>query len=304
VCSSDLITPIGATDRFQPVIDGVEIELPVGRAPALLAIKMPGSSGALSVSQAPTMISDLPASVFTGLGLEHNFSGIPFAELSLEKDRPRTFFQHIGREREDAVLRKYAVVGPVFDPGSWTSLGDFTIAREDAAYKWGEIKEFGMEGNADPYKGVGWCAPSSFAQWTDGHRSVLRFEIDQQEEDLVFIIAMRPLIVPGIVDRQRVQMEVNGDDLVTIVLNDDRPKRHKFLIPAALIDSNVVEIAFNLPDAAIPSELGISGDRRRLGLSIMSVCLFPQSMTEEMANRTFETLPSQSGRRPTQQPKN
>lgn len=289
---------------FQPVIDGKIVELPVGRAPALLAMKLPGKNGPMLTSSVPTMISDLPTSVFEALEMPHNFPGIPFAELGPQPDRPRTFFQHIGHDREDAVLRQFVVKGPVFEPASWTSLGDFEITRENADYQWGDIMEFGMEGNADPFKASGWCAPSSFAQWTDGHRSVLRFVVDQQNEDIVFIIAMRPMIVPGKVDRQRVQVTVNGKELVTIALNDPRPKLHKFVIPAALVDSDEVEIAFGLPDAAIPADLGISGDQRTLGLSIVSVCLFPQSMTEEMANRTFETLPSQAGRGAPPKPKN
>jgi len=183
-------------------------------------------------------------------------------------------------------------------------MGDFTIIREDASYEWGDIMEFGMEGNADPYKGAGWCAPSSFAQWTDGHRSVLRFEVDSAGEDVVFIIAMRPMIVPGKVDRQRVGLVINGQELVTLILNDARPKLHKFVIPAAMVTGDKIEIALNLPDAAIPAELGISGDQRMLGISITAISLFPHSMTEEMANRTFETLPSQAGRQREQKPAN
>ena len=64
-----------------------------------------------------------------------------------------------------------------------------------------------------------------------------------------------------------------------IYLADYRP-------PAWLVDE--VHLTFGLPDAAIPAELGVSGDRRKLGISVISVCLFPQSLAEEIIRKTAE----------------
>ncbi len=271
--------------NFDPVVEGAAIDLPVGRAPTLLATKLPGQSGPLRISLAPTTIAEVPVTVMDALGINNSFPGTPVNKQTADTMRSRGFFEHIGHDRTVPVLRRYQVDGSVFDPTVWRSLGDLEVAREDASYTWGTIMNFGMEGNAGPYKGHGWCAPSSYAQWSDGHSASLRFAVENPRENIVFILGIRPFIVAGKVDQQRLVMNVNGEHLVTISLTDPATKLNKFIIPGEMVADDIVEVTFGLPDAAIPAELGVSGDQRMLGIAVISVCLFPESMTDEMARR-------------------
>jgi hypothetical protein len=277
---------------FPPVVDGKAVELPTGRASTLLAIKMPQADGPLETSHVPSSISDLPATVTDMLGIENNYAGISLLELPEDADRSRGFFQYLSRDREIPVLRRFVVEGPVFDPNSWRELGEVDVVQAAADYTWGDVLEFGMEGNADPFTGRGWAAPSSNGQWSDGNLAHLHFQVENPGEDVVFLFAMRPFLVPGKLDRQRVQILINDADLTTLEVTEPQARLYKETIPGELFETSEVLVTFVLPDAAIPDELGVSGDKRQLGVSVISICLFPQSMTEEIVQRTAASRPS------------
>jgi hypothetical protein len=277
---------------FPPVVDGKAVELPTGRASTLLAIKMPQADGPLETSHVPSSISDLPATVTDMLGIENNYAGISLLELPEDADRSRGFFQYLSRDREIPVLRRFVVEGPVFDPNSWRELGVVDVVQAAADYTWGDVLEFGMEGNADPFTGRGWAAPSSNGQWSDGNLAHLHFQVENPGEDVVFLFAMRPFLVPGKLDRQRVQILINDADLTTLEVTEPQARLYKETIPGELFETSEVLVTFVLPDAAIPDELGVSGDKRQLGVSVISICLFPQSMTEEIVQRTAASRPS------------
>ncbi len=62
-----------------------------GSALALLVVKPPNSTGPLRISQAPTMISDIPATLADTLGLKNPFPGISAMKVDEHAARPRTF---------------------------------------------------------------------------------------------------------------------------------------------------------------------------------------------------------------------
>ena len=277
---------------FPPVVDGKAVELPAGRAPALLAIKAPQAVGSLVTSHAPSSISDLPATVTDMLDIDSRYAGISLLDLPEDADRSRGFFQYLTRDRENPVLRRFEVKGPVFDPNSWHDLGVVEVVQGASDYTWGDVMEFGMEGNADPYMGQGWTAPSSNGQWSDGNRAYLHFQVEAPGEDVVFLFALRPFLVPGKLDRQRVQILVNDADVVTLDVTEPQARLYKMTIPEELLETSDVNLTFVLPDATIPNDLGVGGDQRQLGISVVAICLFPQSMAEEIARRTAASRPS------------
>ena len=282
---------------FFPVIDGRAVELPTGRAPALLAIKAPRAAGPLVTSHAPSSISDLPATVTDMLDIDNHYQGISLLELPEDADRSREFFQYLSQDLKNPVLRRFVVEGPVFDPHSWRELGVVEVVQDAPDYNWGDVLEFGMEGNADPYTGQGWAVPTSNGQWTDGNRAHLHFQVAAPGEDVDFLFAMRPFLVPGKLTRQRVQILVNGADLMTLDVTEPQARLYKMTIPGEFLETSEIYLTFVLPDATIPDELGVSGDKRQLGISVISICLFPQSMTEEIARRTAASSPSGGTRR-------
>ncbi len=282
---------------YSPVIGGKVVELPADRTPTLLAIKETGATGPLTISEVPSSIADLPATITDILDIENNYPGVSLLELDQDSNRLRSFFQYLGSDRENPVLRRFVVEGSVFDPANWSELENVNVVQEAADYTWGDVIEFGMEGNADPFTGRGWAAPLSNGQWSDGDRAHLTLQVPAPGEDVDFLLAMRPFLVPGKLERQRVRILVNGSQLITLDVNEPQAKLYKLTIPGQMLETSEVDLTFVLPDAAIREELGVSGDKRKLGISVISVVLFPQSMAEEIIRKTKASRPAGSPRR-------
>jgi hypothetical protein len=66
-----------------------------GSALALLVVKAPGSSGPVRVSEAPTAISDIPATIADTMGLEHSFAGMSALKVDEHAPRPRQFATYV-----------------------------------------------------------------------------------------------------------------------------------------------------------------------------------------------------------------
>ena len=98
--------------------------LTVAMAIPVLAIKPPGSQGAWQVSNAPTSVIDVPATIVDILGLNANFAGIP--AYSLDPDAPRerrhlTYGYGINPKAKGYLfpMHEYKVVGNPYHASSW-----------------------------------------------------------------------------------------------------------------------------------------------------------------------------------------
>lgn len=94
----------------------------------LLAIKRPGATGGLSVSNAPTAITDLPRTIADELGLDGGFPGRSVFALAEDEQRERVHLSYIyGRnEKFDGYLLpmlERRVRGSVYDAASWSEIG-------------------------------------------------------------------------------------------------------------------------------------------------------------------------------------
>lgn len=96
----------------------------IGMAIPVLAVKPPAISGPLTVSDAPTSIVDVPATIAGLLGMDARFDGFPVFDGHGEGERERrhlTYAYGRNRKNEDYyyAMREYAVRGSVFDPSAW-----------------------------------------------------------------------------------------------------------------------------------------------------------------------------------------
>jgi hypothetical protein len=66
-----------------------------GSALALLVVKPPGGSGPVRVSEAPTAISDIPATIADTMGLKHSFAGMSALKVDEHAPRPRQFATYV-----------------------------------------------------------------------------------------------------------------------------------------------------------------------------------------------------------------
>lgn len=107
----------------------------IGMAIPVLAIKPPGVSGELRISDAPTSVIDVPATISVLLGLDARFDGIPVFENSAGSERKRTHITYsYGTNPEHEgyyyTMREYVVEGSVFDAMAWHAIRLFHPAGD------------------------------------------------------------------------------------------------------------------------------------------------------------------------------
>ena len=95
-----------------------------GKALALLMVKPAGRIGPVEVSEAPSFIGDIPATIFEQLGWEHNFPGISAFAHAEGAKRKRQFASYPWTQADwkAPYLRKlvvYDIDGPVRKSLSW-----------------------------------------------------------------------------------------------------------------------------------------------------------------------------------------
>ena len=113
---------------------------------------------------------------------------------------------------------------------------------------------------------AGWSLPEADFRWTDGHSAAVRFAIDGEAAGAL-AIELRPYLVARKVERQRVELSLNGHRLEVIDL--DRPgfARHLVALPNAY-RARENTLRLDLPDAAVPRSEEQSSDGRRLGVAV------------------------------------
>ena len=88
--------------------------------------------------------------------------------------------------------------------------------------------------------------------------------------DVHLYIALRPFLVPGRKDEQRVGVVVNGEQLVEWRLQGQPPLLH-VVLPRRLLDGPELDLALSTPDAATPRDLGVGQDDRLLAISVREI---------------------------------
>ena len=130
-----------------------------GTAKAIMMIKPPGAAGPLIVSQAPTMQSDLPATVFDVLSLSHGFSGQPMLQRDPDEQRSRTYSMYdVSQRFPEGYLKRldlWTIDGSLLDAGLWNF--SRSIMPPGADYSAADIDLGARE--AMRFLGPGWVLP-------------------------------------------------------------------------------------------------------------------------------------------------
>ena len=259
--------------QIPPVIDGETIETCVPRLAALLTMKLPGSSGALTVSRAQTSLLDIAATIMKASGVDEGFPGRPIFEISPREARSRPFVTYRTSTGEPE-LTKYLITGSVFDPAACHGGEPVAVLRTRPQYEFGTDITFGLLGNADDFLGFGWSSPMSNGCWNNGHNSSLKIKLAVPENDLLLKATLRPYIKPE-VPEQQIHVLANGTEIDLWSAGKQQVHQFRAVIPKALIHSPDVEITFHLPNAVSPRSIGAGGDRRQLAILMRSLSLHP-----------------------------
>ncbi len=257
--------------QIPPFVDGKTVDTCVSRMVALLTVKLPGSSGPLTVSSAHTSVLDIATTIMREAGAEGRFPGRPIFEIKSSEVRARPYFTYtsIGENPE---FTKYLIKGSIFDPTSCIASEPVAFQTRRPLYEYGTEIIFGLVGNADDYVGFGWSAPMSRGWWNSGGSASLKLTVTVPETDL----ALKAKLIPYIgaqVPEQNIYVLVNGTEIDLWSARERRAHQFRTVVPNRLIHSPEVEIRFDLPNASLPRLIGTGADKRKLAILMISVSL-------------------------------
>jgi hypothetical protein len=136
------------------------------------------------------------------------------------------------------------------------------------------LVDFGAAGNSMPHRVSGWSTPEPDETWTLGAQSELALPAPPRRATHVLALSLRPLVAGERLPAQRLGIAVNGAPLAEFHIAGRT--RRACLVPWSLIEGRAdLRITFTTPDAARPVDLGLNDDRRRLGVALRSLVLYP-----------------------------
>ena len=151
----------------------------------------------------------------------------------------------------------------------WT-FGSETLAIDFfPVYTWGEILTYGNKGSILPYLKEGWADPQEGVHWSVGNRAALHFQVDKTKGPIILEASLKPFLIPGQLEAQRIQIYANGFRVGDWLAFKDDFEVYRLEIAEEHV-SQVVDltIEFRTPDSASPVSLGIGSDVRSLGLAL------------------------------------
>lgn len=187
----------------------------IGRAMPLLLVKPAGASGPLTVSRAPTAITDVAATVASLLGLPDAFPGTSVLDLDEDAARVRPFAAYFWENvaREDPYfpfIHRFDITGPVRDSRSWRYNGTFYPEGTDLATNRIEVGR----GKATRHLGLGWSnvrhVDGERFRWALGGKASLQVTIPSSA-----LRASLRVRVPAFNDPQQITLRVDGTPVAT-----------------------------------------------------------------------------------------
>ena len=126
--------------------------------------------------------------------------------------------------------------------------------------------DFGFVGNSAQYKIAGWQAPEQGFTWTSGNKSSLAFPRPGLPGRYALELQVSPFVWRNKLSRQRLIITVNDAQVGRFAV------LHEAVLTCAipwtlLTERGVCTVEFQLPDAAIPSEVNGVPDARHLAIA-------------------------------------
>lgn len=176
-----------------------------------------------------------------------------------------------------------AELGISEDPRKLSMAVSSVVLSEVIPYKYGEQITFFRGGNAGKYQIEGWSGAEENFTWTDANQAVLNVPVREPESDVILSAVFHAFVRPDHgVNQQRVNVLVNDQEIAKWVITEGGVKEHKLIISRELLDGPLMEIVFELPDAASPAELGVSGDPRTLAIAMREIVLSDYRLGSEI----------------------
>jgi hypothetical protein len=141
--------------------------------------------------------------------------------------------------------------------------------EEIPQYQWGEVLQFGSNGNAQPNKAEGWSDAEKNLTWTNGSRATVVLSVSPPKKPVHLRVFAGAYLKPDLLKKQRVNILVNRQPAAEWVFNTRDFGVWEATIPQNLFsDQKRNYITFELPDSIAPSAIGNGVDLRKLGLAV------------------------------------
>ncbi len=221
----------------------------VPRAHALLAIKRFGAHGPLRISNAPTTVADIPATIFGELGLEHEYAGQSVFELSERQPRTRIFNSYSLGPEHSGVIERFELDGRIYDPRAWHALGNRSVDLGRPTYAWGELIEFGVGNDSDRYLGHTW-SPGGAAgcRINMRNRATISLKASPSREEVRAVFEFRPRLRDGEERHFGIRFYSNGDFIGEQGFDRPGPQSFEFIIPAGNAPKGKMGLEFEFLD--------------------------------------------------------
>jgi hypothetical protein len=125
---------------------------------------------------------------------------------------------------------------------------------------------FNKPDESSRYLWYGWSNAEDTFRWTEGKEATLVFALERAE-DLELRMKVVPFIREGVLNQQRVFVELNGSRIDEFTFKGNVDGEVAIALPGKLLRKQNV-LKFKMPDAASPELLKISTDQRLLGFAV------------------------------------
>lgn len=227
---------------------------------ALLAIKPRERRGAMTTSKAQTSVTDVAATIVEREGVDLDFPGDSVFTVAESEPRARYYAMYKGRGHE--ALRRVRIRGPLNDPESYEDLETGELAVHRPVYRYGEVANVGLEGQATGYLGDGWSMPFPNLVWNNGHEATLEIPIERSDRALDLSLWVLPSIHGDDWPRQRVVLKAGNRQIARWELTERESTKLEARIPAKFANSDELVLHFEFPDAVRQRDIGVGQDRR------------------------------------------
>ena len=155
-----------------------------------------------------------------------------------------------------------------------SSIGHRAGALPGAVYRLGEPVDFKLGGNSTEYAVYGWHQQEPWGTWSQGEVASICLPLQEIIRGTAVLRGMvSALIVPGR-PMVRAEVEYRGEVLETWSFGSAGVGERTAVIPAGILKNDLCpKFTFRIYDPASPFGLGLSADRRSLGLGFVSLRL-------------------------------
>jgi hypothetical protein len=119
---------------------------------------------------------------------------------------------------------------------------------------------------SDEFLWYGWSEPEPNFRWTAGYKATIIFARERLGP-LQLRLSASPFLIAGKLERQVVEIRVNGQLIDTLILDEAKVYDLSVKLPEATLKSQNI-LSFGLPNASSLRGLGVGYDQRHLGIAV------------------------------------